>query len=376
MTSPTRIGILTGGGDSPGLNAVIRAVARSLILDAGAEVVGIADGFAGMVERRVQPLRLPDVSGILALGGTVLGTSNKANPFAWPDRGGADVSVEAIRYARADLQLDAVVAIGGDGTMSIAHRLHQGGLPMVGVPKTIDNDLVHTDRTFGFDTAVAIATEAMDRLRTTAQSHHRVMILETMGRHAGWIALYAGVAGGADVILVPEIDYDVEEVARVCRAREQDGQRHTLICIAEGAKPRGGEQAVRQIVADSPDPVRLGGIAHVLEHALAQRLRSEVRTAILGHVQRGGPPTSYDRTLATAFGAYAAALVTARRYGRMVAVQEGRLTSVALADVADRQRTLPPDAPMVAAALAIGTSFGAAGLGLRFDPTRPSALMT
>ena len=376
MTTPTRIGILTGGGDSPGLNAVIRAVAKSLILDAGAEVVGIADGFAGMVERRVQPLGLQDVSGILALGGTVLGTSNKANPFAWPDPGGADVSAEAIRYARADLQLDAVVAIGGDGTMSIAHRLHQGGLPMVGVPKTIDNDLVHTDRTFGFDTAVSIATEAMDRLRTTAQSHHRVMILETMGRHAGWIALYAGVAGGADVILVPEIDYDVDEVARVCRAREQGGQRHTLICIAEGAKPRGGAQAVRQIVADSPDPLRLGGIARVLERALAQRLSSEVRTAILGHVQRGGPPTAYDRTLATAFGAYAAALVAARRYGRMVAVQEGRLTSVALADVADRQRTVPEDAPMVAAALAIGTSFGAAGLGLCFDPSRPSALMT
>ena len=376
MSSPRRIGILTGGGDSPGLNAVIRAVAKSLILDAGAEVFGFADGFAGMVERRTRPLSLRDVSGILALGGTILGTSNKANPFAWHAGGGADRSAEAIRYARGELKLDAVVAIGGDGTMSIAHRLHQAGMPMVGVPKTIDNDLMYTDRTFGFDTAVAIATEAIDRLHTTAQSHHRVMILETMGRYAGWIALYAGVAGGADVILIPEFEYDVEEVARLCRAREQDGRRFTLVCIAEGAKPRGGQHAVRQIVADSPDPVRLGGIASVLEHQLAQLLRSEVRTTILGHVQRGGTPTAFDRTLATAFGGYAAALVDGQQYGRMVAVQASRLTSVALADVADRQRTVPPDAPMLAAARAVGTSFGVPDLAFRFDPNQPSAMLS
>jgi 6-phosphofructokinase 1 len=373
--SSRRIGILTGGGDSPGLNAVIRAVARSLILDAGAEVIGIADGFAGLIERRVQPLALRDVAGILALGGTVLGTSNKANPFAWHAAAGADVSAEAVRYARDALRLDAVVAIGGDGTMSIAHRLHEAGLPMVGVPKTIDNDLMYTDRTFGFDTAVAIATEALDRLHTTAQSHHRVMILETMGRNAGWIALYAGVAGGADVILIPEFDYDVDEVARVCRAREDGGERFTLICIAEGAKPRGGRQAVRQIVAGSPEPVRLGGIGSVLEQQLCERLQSEVRTAVLGHVQRGGPPNAYDRTLATAFGAYAAALVAARQYGCMVAVQEGRLTGVAIADVANRQRTVAPDAPMLAAALAVGTSFGVAQLAFRFDAGKPSSLM-
>ena len=376
MSTPRRVGVLTGGGDSPGLNAVIRAVAKSLILDAGCEVVGIADGFAGLVERQSRPLSLRDVSGILALGGTILGTSNKANPFAYHLRGNADVSAEAVRYAREELRLDAVVAIGGDGSMSIAHRLQQAGLPMVGVPKTIDNDLVSTDRTFGFDTAVAVATEALDRLHTTAQSHHRVMILETMGRHAGWIALYAGVAGGADVILLPEYEFDVEEVARVCRAREQGGQRFTLVCIAEGAKPVGGEHAVRQVVADSPDPIRLGGICQVLERHLSQRLDSEVRTAILGHVQRGGTPTAFDRTLATAFGAYAAALVAGGQYGRMVATQEGRLTSAALADVANRRRTVSPDAPMVAAALAVGTSFGVKDLQFRFDGTRPSSLMT
>jgi 6-phosphofructokinase 1 len=376
MLQPKRVGILTGGGDSPGLNAVIRAVSKSLMQDAGAEVVGFVDGFAGMIERQARVLSYRDVSGILTLGGTILGTSNKANPFAYYARGNADVSAKVVRYARDELKLDAVVAIGGDGTMSIAHRLQQAGLNMVGVPKTIDNDLMYTDRTFGFDTAVAIATEAFDRLHTTAQSHHRVMILETMGRYAGWIALYAGVAGGADIILIPEFEYDIEEVARVCRERQQGGQRFTLICVAEGAKPRGGERAVRQIVADSPDPLRLGGIGHLLEHELGQRLDSEVRTAILGHVQRGGTPTAYDRTLATAFGAYAAALVADAQYGRMAAVQQGRLTSVALADVANRQRTVAVDSPMVAAALAVGTSFGVQGLEFRFDGKVTSGLMT
>jgi ATP-dependent phosphofructokinase / diphosphate-dependent phosphofructokinase len=246
----------------------------------------------------------------------------------------------------------------------------------VGVPKTIDNDLMYTDRTFGFDTAVSIATDAIDRLHTTAQSHHRVMILETMGRYAGWIALYAGVAGGADIILIPEFEYDIEEVARVCRERAEGGQRFSLICVAEGAKPKGGQLAVKQIVADSPDPLRLGGICNVLEHQLCQMVTSEVRTAILGHVQRGGTPTAYDRTLATAFGAYAAALVANEQYGRMAAVQQGRLTSVAIADVANRQRTVSPDAPMVAAALAVGTSFGVRDLAFRFDGKSPSALMT
>jgi 6-phosphofructokinase 1 len=375
VSQPQRIGVLTGGGDSPGLNAVIRAVVKSLILDTGAEVTGFVDGFHGMIERRARPLSFRDVSGILTLGGTILGTSNKANPFAYFGRDNADVSAEVVRYVRDELRLDAVVAIGGDGTMSMAHRLHALGLPMVGVPKTIDNDLMYTDRTFGFDTAVAIAAEALDRLHTTAQSHHRVMIVETMGRYAGWIALYAGVAGGADIILLPEFEYDIEEIARVCRAREQDGRRFTLICVAEGARPRGGELAVRQIVADSPDPVRLGGICHVLERQLSKMLASEVRTTILGHVQRGGTPTAYDRTLASAFGAYAAALVKQQQYGRMAAVQDGRLTSVALADAADRQRSVARDAPMLATALAVGTSLGVAGLDLRLDGRAPSAVM-
>ena len=223
MAPPLRVGILTGGGDCPGLNAVIRAVTKSLITRCQADVIGFEDGFLGLIERRSRRLHFPDVSGILTAGGTILGTSNKANPFGFYKEGGADVSDRVAQYVE-DLGLTAIVAIGGDGTMSIAHGLQEKGVNIVGVPKTIDNDLVGTSRTFGFDTAVMIATEALDRLHSTAQSHHRVIVLETMGRYAGWIALYSGVASGADIILIPEFEYDIEEVARVCRRRESGGR--------------------------------------------------------------------------------------------------------------------------------------------------------
>jgi ATP-dependent phosphofructokinase / diphosphate-dependent phosphofructokinase len=216
MAKGLRVGVLTGGGDAPGFNAVIRAVTKSLILEHNAEVIGFEDGFLGLIEQRMRVLSYQDVSGILTRGGTILGTNNKANPFSYYKRGYADVSSEVVRYYKA-LNLDALVVIGGDGSMSIAHGLEAKGLRMVGVPKTIDNDIVGTDRSFGFDTAVAIAADAIDRLHTTAQSHNRVMIVETMGRYAGWIALYAGVASGADVILIPEYEYDIAEVARVCK---------------------------------------------------------------------------------------------------------------------------------------------------------------
>lgn len=357
MSRPLRVGLLTGGGDAPGLNAVIRAVTKSLILRLNAEVIGFEDGFLGLIEQRMRSLTFRDVSGILTRGGTVLGTSNKANPFRYYKRGGADVSAEVVRFCR-DIGLEAIVAIGGDGTMAIAQGLQERGLNIIGVPKTIDNDLMGTDRTFGFDTAVAIATEALDRLHTTAQSHHRVMILETMGRYAGWIALYAGTASGADVILIPELEYELEEIVRVCKERGSGGQRFTMIAIAEGAKPRGGDLVVDKVVADSPDPLRLGGISKVLEEQLRAHLASEIRTTILGHVQRGGTPTAYDRLLATAFGSYAASMVADRHYGFMVALRENRLTTVPLAEVAGKTRTVPPDAPMLLAALAVGTSFG------------------
>src|SRR5690606_21372345 len=341
-----RVGLLTGGGDCPGLNAVLRAVTKALVLRCGAEVVGFEDGYRGLIENQYRPLGYRDVSGILTRGGTILGTSNTANPFAYYGAGGADVPDRALAHYEA-LGLDALVAVGGDGTMSIAHGLQQEGMRVVGVPKTIDNDLVGTDRTFGFDTAVAIATEAIDRLHTTAQSHHRVMILETMGRYAGWIALYAGLASGSDVILIPELEYDVEEVARVCRRRERGGQRFTLIAMAEGAKPAGGEMAVKRIVEDSPDPVRLGGACHVLAHALEDELESEVRTTILGHVQRGGTPTAYDRTLSTLFGEAAARCVAESACGVMVALQNSRMTTIPLAEVANKVRTVPPDHEVV-----------------------------
>ncbi|MFQ5570280.1 MAG: 6-phosphofructokinase [Rhodothermales bacterium] len=372
MSRSLRVGVLTGGGDCPGLNAVIRAVTKSLILQHNAEVIGFEDGFEGFVEQRVRPLSYRDVSGILTRGGTILGTSNKANPFRYYKQGGADVSADVVRYYH-DLGLDAIIVIGGDGTMSIAHGLQQQGLHFVGVPKTIDNDLVGTNRTFGFDTAVAIVTEAIDRLHSTAQSHNRVMIIETMGRYAGWIALHAGIAGGADVILIPELEYDVEEVARVCHKREQGGQHFTIIAVAEGAKPRGGERAVQEIIEESPDPIRLGGICKVLESQLEHHVQSEVRSVILGHVQRGGTPTAYDRNLATAFGSYAAAMASDRHFGRMVALQQNRLTSIPLEDVAHKTRTVPLDAPLLAAGLAVGTSFGVADLDQRLPGTRASA---
>jgi 6-phosphofructokinase 1 len=250
-----------------------------------------------------------------------------------------------------------VVAIGGDGTMSIAHGLRAVGLHCVGVPKTIDNDIAHCERSFGFDTAVATATDALRRIESTAYSHHRVMIVETMGRHAGWLALESGIASAADVILLPEIDYDLQAVIDRCRAREQR-QRYTLICIGEGAKERGGSLTVRERVEHSPDPVRLGGVAHVLRERLQSHLQSEVRATVLGHVQRGGDPTPFDRVLATRFGHHAAQLVIGGAFGRMVTLRGGQIGSVAIADVANTQRTVPRDHELVVMARDIGVCLG------------------
>ncbi len=351
-----RVGVLTGGGDCPGLNAVIRAVTKSLIAHANAEVVGIEQGFLGLIERRSRPLRWDDVCGILGHGGTILGTHNRANPFAYFGADGADVSAAALAYA-SELGLDALLVIGGDGSMAIAERFALLGLPVVGVPKTIDNDLHHNDRSFGFDTAVATVTDALGRLETTGQSHGRVMILETMGRYAGWIALEAGLAGAADVILLPELPYSVAAVAQRCREREQRG-RLTLICIAEGAAPAGASMTVVERIAASPDPVRLGGVAHVLRGQLQPQVNSEVRATVLGHLQRGGAPTPFDRVLATQFGTEAAMMVRRGEFNRMIALQGGKLCSVALADVAGRNRTVPVDHPLLACARQIGVCLG------------------
>ncbi|MBA2664008.1 MAG: ATP-dependent 6-phosphofructokinase [Bradymonadaceae bacterium] len=351
-----RIGVLTGGGDCPGLNAVIRAVAKSLMVQCGAEVIGFEEGFLGLIERRYRKLDYRDVSGILAQGGTILGTHNRANPFNYYLEGGADVSDRVLGLYK-ELGLDAIVVIGGDGTMSMAYRMQQMGVNIVGVPKTIDNDLMETDRTFGFDTAVAIASEAIDRLQTTGQSHGRIMIVETMGRYTGWIALHAGIAGGADVILLPEFPYDLEEVARVCRERE-GRQRFTIIAVAEGATAKDGEMVVRERDESSPDPLRLGGIGNLLREQLKPLVDSEIRTTILGHVQRGGTPTAFDRVLSTNFGCFAASLIAKKQFGRMVALKDNHMTSVPLIDVADKTRLVPENSFMVTSAAAVGVSFG------------------
>jgi ATP-dependent phosphofructokinase / diphosphate-dependent phosphofructokinase len=352
------IGILTGGGDCPGLNAVIRTVTLALLHDGGPDtrVSGIGRGFLGLITGDVRPLDAASVDGIQAVGGTVLGTHNRCDPFHYFGAGGADVSDQAV----ATLQrhgIDALVAIGGDGTMAIAHGFERKGVPVIGVPKTIDNDLFHTDRSFGFDSAVAVVSEALDRLLTTARSHGRVMIVETMGRYAGWIALEGGLAGGADAILLPEIPYDLEAVAALCQRREAAGG-FTLVAVAEGALPRGGALTVQATIADSPDPLRLGGVCHALQQALQPRLASEVRTTQLGHVQRGGSPTAFDRVLAMRFGWHAAELLRGRRFGRMVVLQGDACTSVALSEVAGRNRTVPLDHPLVAAARGTGVCLG------------------
>ena len=357
------IGVLTNGGDCPGLNAVIRAVTKTAIMQHGLRVFGIEDGYLGLIEDRMRPLDTLDVSNILTRGGTIIGTSNTANPFGFKvtvkgQEKIADVSEMAIGNARKR-GIDALVCIGGDGTQTIAAGLSKKGLAVVGVPKTIDNDLYGTDQTFGFDTAVSIATEAIDRVHSTASSHHRVMIIEVMGRNAGWIALHAGAASGADVILLPEIPYNLKAVCRYIRKRSQHGKRFSIVVVSEGASPRGGSQTVSHRDKNDPNfPERLGGISHKLLADISRETKLECRAIILGHVQRGGTPTAFDRTLATRFGYEAVCLLTNGRAGRMVALRGGKISSVTLASVSGRQRTIPADNGLMEAAKAVGTNFG------------------
>ncbi|HUU84648.1 MAG TPA: ATP-dependent 6-phosphofructokinase [Phycisphaerae bacterium] len=362
-----RIGVMSGGGDCPGLNAVIRAVTKTAISDHALEVYGIEDGFLGLIENRIRPLSYADVSNILNLGGTILGASNRADPANFcvgEDADGKpickDVSDRVIEYV-SSRRLDAIVCIGGDGTMTAAAKLALRGLHFVGAPKTIDNDLMHTEVTFGFHTAVETATEALDRIRTTAASHSRVMLVELMGRNAGWLTLYAGIAAGADLILIPEIPFSLDAIIEQCLARSRKGKAYTLIAVAEGAAPIGGEVVVDRVVRDSPDPIRLGGISQVLCEQIGHSTHLECRATILGHVQRGGTPCPYDRVLGTQFGHQAVKLLMAGQYDCLVVMQNGRLTSVPLAEVAGKQRTVPPDHPLIAAARATGSCFGDEG---------------
>jgi 6-phosphofructokinase 1 len=352
-----RIGVLTGGGDCPGLNAAIRAVSKSLMINCSAEIIGIHDGFLGLIEQRIKPLDYTDCSGILSLGGTILGTNNTASPFNFK---GKDVSSEVMDYYLS-LGLDGLVVIGGDGTLSIAYELSKLGMNIVGIPKTIDNDLMGTDRTFGFDTAISIVTEALDRLRTTGQSHKRVMILETMGRYAGWIALHAGIAGGADVILLPEFAYDIDEVAEACKSRMGE-QHYSILVIAEGAKEAGGELTVRETNEFGVEPIRLGGVANVLKIQLEQKIDAEIRATTLGHIQRGGSPSAYDRIFATNLGCYAASLVANKHFGTVVVLKDNKLCSTSLKNVADKSRLVTTETPALASALSMGICFGNANL--------------
>jgi 6-phosphofructokinase 1 len=350
-----KVGILTGGGDAPGTNAVIRALTQALSHGQGATVVGIEDGFLGLMEHRVRPLDWSAVGDAVALGGTLLGSTNRASPLNYQ---GEDRRGEVLACAQA-LGLDGLVVIGGDGTLAIAEAMNRFGLPCIGVPKTIDNDIHGVERSFGFDTAVARAAEGIERVQTSGQSMHRVMLVETMGRNAGWIALDAGLAAGADIILLPELPFDIDAIAEVCLAREAK-QRFTTMCVAEGAKPCGGEAVARAWVEGAPEPARLGGIAAVLAHQLQTRLRSEVRSVALGHVQRGGPPTASDRVLGTHYGAAAAELVREGAWGCMVTWVGGRMARADLASVAGRTRPVPLDAPLLRVARQLGVSFGQA----------------
>lgn len=358
-----RIGILTGGGDCPGLNAVIRGVTKSAITQHGAEVIGFQDGFLGLMEERYLRLDFNKVSGILTQGGTILGTSNTANPFAKVVRDNGnrtvvDVSDKCMELYR-DLGLDALICIGGDGTLSIAGQLSEKGARVVGVPKTIDKDLMETDTTFGFDSARSMATDAIDRLHSTAESHQRIMLVEVMGRNAGWLALEAGVAGGGDIVLLPEIPYDTEEIVTAIRRRSRLGKKFCIIVVSEGAKPFGGEQTVSKIVEDSPEQKRLGGVSHQVAQKLEERTGYECRVAVLGHLQRGGTPTPFDRLLATQFGVKAMDLVIEGKFNHMVAVKGNDLVSVPISQVMNRQKLVPLDSPLVKVALAVGMSFGA-----------------
>jgi phosphofructokinase-like protein len=357
-----RIGILTGGGDAPGLNAVIRAVVLTATRRYGWEVVGILQGFDGLYAGLpVVPLNEENVQDLLARGGTILGAANRGNPFALrvtnPDgtEEVADVSQDAMERI-ADYELDALIVAGGDGTMSIAHRLVELGAPIVGVPKTIDNDLSETDVTFGFDTAISTATEALDKLQTTAESHHRVMVLEVMGRHAGWIALRAGVAGGADAILIPEIPFDIEVVCQKIRSLQSFGRQYSLVIVAEGAAPVGGEQAY-YIKSVGGREGRLGGMGHMVGNMLADCVGAEVRVTVLGHVQRGGQPTPHDRWLATRFGAAAVNLVAQQRWGYMVGLQGTQVVYVPMLD-AIHAKLVDPAGDVVQMARDLGIVFG------------------
>jgi len=358
-----RIGILTGGGDCAGLNAVIRAVTKCAHSRYGATVIGIRDGFEGLLgDGQTLSLTGTIVKGLLYRGGTILGSSNKGDPFEYKEVIDEKVVVtdrsdEAMQNIR-NLELDALIVVGGDGTNAIGYKFFQKGVPVIGIPKTIDNDLGCTDVTFGFDTAVNVVTEAIDRLQTTAESHHRVMVVETMGRNAGWIALQSGLAGGGDIILIPEIPFRLEYVIAAIKRREKMKRRFTIICVAEGAKPEGGDVVIKRIVKDSSETVRLGGISAQICQWLEDEEVGECRATVLGHIQRGGIPTAFDRNLCTRMGTEAAHAAARGDFGKMVVIKSGKITTVPIAEAIEDIRRVDPNGEWVRSAKDTGVSFG------------------
>ena len=357
-----RLGILTGGGDAPGLNAVIRAAVKTAIQEFGYEVYGIKNGFDGFVDiKGVVPLDLQSVRGILPRGGTILGTANRGNPFARSViidgvKTVVDYSEETVASIK-QLELDALIVVGGDGTLRIAHELSEIGVSVIGVPKTIDNDIGGTDYTFGFDTAINVAMEAIDRLHTTAESHHRVMVLELMGRDAGFITLHAGLAGGADVILIPEIPFKYGSIYKKVNERIKRGTHFSIVVAAEGSYPL-GEEKVYSTIGDTVTYSRLGGIGDCIGKYLVDECGIETRVIVLGHLQRGGSPTAFDRGLGTRFGAYAVRLVSDNRFNRMVALKNGEVTDVLLEEALAVPKRVPIDGDAVKTVRSIGISLG------------------
>ena len=356
-----RIGILTGGGDCPGLNAVIRAAVKTA-RNTGWEICGIREGFAGLLAPKtaVKPLGPEDVRGILNIGGTILGTTNRGNPFSFPvKKGGQWVEVDRSDEAMGNLKnlgLDAVIAIGGDGSLGIAKRFFDKGMPVIGVPKTIDNDISGTVVTFGFDTAVSTATEAIDKLHSTAESHQRVMVVEVMGRYAGWIALNSGVAGGADAILIPEIPFSLKTVAACIQARYRSGRQFAIVVAAEGAVPAGEDLRTRGKRAGQE--VKLGGIGEYVSGQIERLTGYESRSLVLGHLQRGGHPTTFDRLLATRFGSAAVRLANEGFFGQMVALDPPHIKSVPLEDAIGQMKRVPLTSDIIRAARDMGITFG------------------
>ena len=358
-----RIGILTGGGDCPGLNPVIRAVVKTAIEKYGMSVVGFKNGYKGLYNNETVELTLENTSGILHKGGTILYSSNKDNLFDYlvPDENGnmvkknvSHVGVENIKKNN----IDAMIIIGGDGTLTSGRDFARLGVPVIGVPKTIDNDLSSTDTTFGFDTAVGVAAEAIDRIHTTAESHHRIITVEIMGRYAGFLGLSSGIAGGADVILIPEIPFDINKVADHIKKRIAQGKEFSVVAVAEGAKSITGEVVVQKIIEGSPDPIRLGGVAQKVAEDLENLVGLEARATILGHIQRGGTPSAADRILSTRYGVAAVELAMAGKFGNMVALKDNQMTYASLEDVIGANKAVDPEGELVQAAKAIGTCFG------------------